>query len=92
MHPQLPVTVLTPICPHTLTLRPLVIPDTSVLSIRLETPSESVFLTIDGQEGAEMAYGDRVRLRRHGRPVLLVRTADPRSIFEGLRSKLHWGE
>jgi len=92
LHPQLPVTVLTPICPHTLTLRPLVVPDTSILSIRLETPSESVFLTIDGQEGAEMAFGDRVRLRRHGRPVLLLRTADPRSIFEGLRSKLHWGE
>jgi NAD+ kinase len=92
LHPQLPVTVLTPICPHTLTLRPLVVPDTSVLSIRLETDSESVFLTVDGQEGTELAAGDRVRLRRHDRPVLLLRTADPRSIFEGLRSKLHWGE
>jgi NAD+ kinase len=92
LHPQLPVTVLTPICPHTLTLRPLVVPDTSVLSIQLETDSESVFLTVDGQEGTELAAGDRVRLRRHDRPVLLVRTADPRSIFEGLRSKLHWGE
>jgi NAD+ kinase len=92
LHPQLAVTVLTPICPHTLTLRPLVVPDTSVLEIRLETDSESVFLTVDGQEGTELAYGDRVRLRRHSRPVLLLRTAAPRSIFEGLRSKLHWGE
>lgn len=92
LHPQLPVTVLTPICPHTLTLRPLVVPDTSVLEARLETDSESVFLTVDGQEGTELAYGDRVRLRRHNRPVLLLRTAEPRSIFEGLRSKLHWGE
>jgi NAD+ kinase len=92
LHPQLPVTVLTPICPHTLTLRPLVVPDTAVLEARLETDSESVFLTVDGQEGTELAYGDRVRLRRHGRPVLLLRTAEPRSIFEGLRSKLHWGE
>jgi NAD+ kinase len=92
LHPQLPVTVLTPICPHTLTLRPLVVPDTSVLAIRLETDSESVFLTVDGQEGTELAAGDRVRLRRHDRPVLLLRTAAPRSIFEGLRSKLHWGE
>ena len=92
LHPQLPVTVLTPICPHTLTLRPLVLPDTSVLEVRLETDSESVFLTVDGQEGAELAFGDRVRLRRHSRPVLLLRTAEPRSIFEGLRSKLHWGE
>ena len=92
LHPQLPVAVLTPICPHTLTLRPLVVPDTSVIEIRLETPEESVFLTVDGQEGDEMVFGDRVRLRRHPRPVQLLRTSDPRSIFEGLRSKLHWGE
>ncbi len=92
LHPLLPVAVLTPICPHTLTLRPLVVPDTSVIEVRLETPSESVFLTIDGQEGIEMAHGDLLRLRRHPEPVRLVRTAEPRSIFEGLRSKLHWGE
>jgi NAD+ kinase len=92
LHPLLPVAVLTPICPHTLTLRPLVVPDTSVIEVRLETSSESVFLTIDGQEGIEMAHGDLLRLRRHAEPVRLVRTAEPRSIFEGLRSKLHWGE
>jgi NAD+ kinase len=92
LHPQLPVTVLTPICPHTLTLRPLVMPDTSVIEIRLETSSESVFLTVDGQEGEEMTFGDRVRVRRHARPIQLLRTVEPRSIFEGLRSKLHWGE
>jgi len=91
LHPQLPVTVLTPICPHTLTLRPLVIPDTSELEVLLETPSESVYLTVDGQEGAEMAYGDRLLLRRHDRTVRLIRTPSSRSLFEGLRSKLHWG-
>lgn len=92
LHPQLPVAVLTPICPHTLTLRPLVVPDTSVVEVTLETPRESVYLTVDGQEGDEMGEGDRVRIRRHADPVRLVRTGDPRSIFEGLRSKLHWGE
>lgn len=92
LHPQLPVAVLTPICPHTLTLRPLVVPDTSVVEVTLETPRESVYLTVDGQEGDEMGEGDRVRVRRHAEPVRLVRTGDPRSIFEGLRSKLHWGE
>jgi len=91
LHPQLPVTVLTPICPHTLTLRPLVIPDTSELEVLLETPSESVYLTVDGQEGAEMAYGDRLLLRRHDHTVRLIRTPSSRSLFEGLRSKLHWG-
>lgn len=92
LHPQLPVAVLTPICPHTLTLRPLVVPDTSVVEVTLETPRESVYLTVDGQEGDEMGEGDRVRIRRHAEPVRLVRSGDPRSIFEGLRSKLHWGE
>lgn len=92
LHPQLPVTVLTPICPHTLTLRPLVLPDTSAIEIRLATEAEMVFLTVDGQEGAELASGDVVSVRRHARTVQLVRTGERRSIFEGLRSKLHWGE
>ncbi len=92
VHPLLPVVVLTPICPHTLTLRPLVMPDSSQVEIRLFTLSEMVFLTADGQEGAQIAAGDRVLVRRHPQAVQLVRTAEPRSIFEGLRSKLHWGE
>jgi NAD+ kinase len=92
LHPQLPVTVLTPICPHTLTLRPLVLPDTSAIEIRLATEAEMVFLTVDGQEGAELEAGDVVSVRRHSRTVQLVRTTERRSIFEGLRSKLHWGE
>jgi NAD+ kinase len=92
LHPQLPVTVLTPICAHTLTLRPLVLPDTSAIEIRLVTPSEMVFLTVDGQEGVEIDAGDVVSVRRHAETVQLVRTCEPRSIFEGLRSKLHWGE
>ncbi len=92
LHPLLPVAVLTPICPHTLTLRPLVVPDTSVIEVALETPRESVYLTVDGQEGDSMRQGDRVRISRHARPARLVRTGAPRSIFEGLRSKLHWGE
>jgi NAD+ kinase len=92
LHPLLPVAVVTPICPHTLTLRPLVVPDTAEIEVTLETPSESVYLTVDGQEGDEMASGERVRVRRHGDVVRLVRTGQPRSIFEGLRSKLHWGE
>ena len=92
LHPQLPVTVLTPICPHTLTLRPLVLPDTSQIEIRLVTPSEMVFLTVDGQEGEEIANGDVVTVRRHPHAVQLVRTLERKSIFEGLRNKLHWGE
>ncbi len=92
LHPLLPVAVLTPICPHALTLRPLVVPDTSAIEIGLETPSERVFLTVDGQEGTELGFGDVVGVTRSAEEVSLVRTAEPRSIFEGLRSKLHWGE
>ena len=92
LHPLLPVAVLTPICPHTLTLRPIVVPDASVIEVTLRTPRESVYLTVDGQEGDTLAHGDRVRIRRHGAQVRLVRAGAPRSIYEGLRSKLHWGE
>ena len=92
LHPLLPVAVLTPICPHTLTLRPIVVPDASVVEVTLRTPRESVYLTVDGQEGDSLVHGDRVRIRRHGAPVRLVRAGAPRSIYEGLRSKLHWGE
>ena len=67
-------------------------PDTSVIEIRLHTAAESVFLTVDGQEGEERGHGDRVRIRRHARAVELLRTSEARSIFEGLRGKLHWGE
>jgi len=92
LHPHLPVAVLSPICPHTLTLRPLVVPDSSVVEVILETPGEKVHLTIDGQEGCEMNRGDRLRITRAAESVRLARTLQPRSIFEGLRSKLHWGE
>jgi len=92
LHPHLPVAVLTPICPHTLTLRPLVVPDSSVVEVILETPGEKVNLTVDGQEGCEMTRGDRLRVTRSAETVHLARTLEPRSIFEGLRSKLHWGE
>jgi NAD+ kinase len=92
LHPLLPVAVLTPICPHTLTLRPIVVPDTSRIEVTLRTPRESVYLTVDGQEGDTLGHGDRVRIVRHAAQVRLVRAGVPRSIYEGLRSKLHWGE
>jgi NAD+ kinase len=91
LEPQLPVVVLTPICPHTLTLRPVVVPDSSVIEVTLETPREEVFLTLDGQEGAPLDQGDRVRVQRSAATVRLVKTTD-RGFFDGLRDKLHWGE
>ena len=91
LDPQLPVVVLTPICPHTLTLRPIVVPDSSVIEVTLETPREEVFLTLDGQEGAPLDQGDRVSVRRSEANVRLVKTSAHR-FYDGLRDKLHWGE
>lgn len=90
LSPRLPVAVVTPICPHTLSLRPLVVPDDAEIEVTLETPREEVFLTLDGQEGAGLGYRDTVRLTRSGAQVLLVRTTG-RTYYEGLRGKLGWG-
>jgi len=91
LQPQLGVAVITPICPHTLSLRPIVVPDTSLVEVSLETQSEKVYLTLDGQEGTEFAFRDRLRVTRCAEQVRLVRTSG-RTFFDGLRGKLHWGE
>jgi NAD+ kinase len=90
LHPQLPVAVITPICPHTLSLRPLVVPATSLLELTLQSEREEVFLTLDGQEGAALADRDRVLIRRSDATACLVRTTG-RSFYESLRDKLRWG-
>jgi NAD+ kinase len=91
VNPELPVVVLTPICPHTLTLRPLVAPDASLIEVTLDTRREEVYLTLDGQEGAAMTYGDTVRVARSAATASLVRISG-RSFYDNLRAKLHWGE
>lgn len=88
--PQLPVAVLTPICPHTFSLRPLVVPDASVVEVTLETQREEVFLTLDGQEGTTLGFHDSVRVTRDERTVPLVRT-HRHGFYDSLRSKLRWG-
>jgi NAD+ kinase len=90
VHPSLPVAVLTPICPHALTMRPLVVPDRSVVEVTLETPGEEVYLTLDGQEGYTMAYRDTIRVRVAPEPVRMV--VGGRTFYDALRSKLRWGE
>ena len=88
--PGLPVVVLTPICPHTLSLRPLVVPDAGSLEVQLETRREEVYLTCDGQEGTTLGYQDVVRVSRCGVSVRLVKAAG-RSFYDNLREKLRWG-
>lgn len=88
--PLLPVALLTPICPHTFSLRPLVVPDSSLIEVTLETQREEVFLTLDGQEGTTLGFHDTVQVTRHDRSVPLIRTSR-RTFFDGLRGKLRWG-
>ena len=90
VYPTLPVIVLTPICPHTLTHRPLVVPESSLIEVRLETPDQEVYLTIDGQEGTTLEPDDRVRVRSSRARANLVRISG-RSFYDSLRSKLRWG-
>ncbi len=94
VYPPLPVAVVTPICAHALSLRPIVVPDEGpievVLESVLETEREEVFLTVDGQDGTRIGYRDRVRVRRAPSPVHLVRMSD-RTFYDSLRLKLKWG-
>jgi NAD+ kinase len=74
-----------------MTYRPLVVPDSVRVDVRLRSESEAVYLTLDGQVGFPMRTEDTVSVDGDARPVRLVRTED-RSYFQVLRRKLRWGE
>ncbi len=89
--PGLEAIVLTPICPHSLTQRPLVLPVESEIEVVVRTRGGDATITIDGQEGMELLDGDRVAMRRSPHPVDTV--ASPlRTRFQILQTKLRWGE
>jgi NAD+ kinase len=90
LYPLLPVTVLTPICPHALSLRPVVVPATGVIEVTLETQREEVYLTLDGQEGTSLSFRDTVRVTVSPEHVRLVKVGE-RSFYDNLRGKLRWG-
>jgi len=90
LFPTMRGVVLAPICPHTLTQRPLVVPDDETLDIVLMNDAET-FLTLDGKKGPALERGDRVQVKQSYNRVLLVQ--NPKIDFFGiLRSKLRWGE
>lgn len=91
VHPSLHAVVLTPICPHMLANRPLVIPDDVTAEVVLASEKEDVFLTLDGQEGFPLHHQDVVEVKRAERTIPLVRSPK-RNYFELLRTKLKWGE
>jgi NAD+ kinase len=91
LFPTMDAVVLTPICSHTLTNRPIVLPASIGLEVTLLTDAPDVVLAVDGQPGPPVAAGDVVRVGQAGARILLIR--DPRkSYFEVLRTKLKWGE
>ena len=89
--PDVDAMVVTPICPHLLTLRPIVVRGDATLTVRVEGVPNVALLTIDGQQGMELRLGDEVRCRRSSHTVKLVRLGET-GFFEALRSKLSWGE
>jgi NAD+ kinase len=91
LHPGLPAVVLTPICPHMLTNRPLVIRDESSIEIKLKSREVEVHITLDGQRGFPMSADDRVTITRSPRTLRLVK-ARGRDYYDVLRTKLKWGE
>jgi NAD+ kinase len=82
--------VITPVAPHSLTHRPLVVPDSAVVEILLRSVEEVAYLSLDGQPGLDLRDGDRVRCRRSEHSISLYRTDT--DFFHVLRTKLKWGE
>jgi NAD+ kinase len=90
--PTFEAILLTPICPHTLTQRPLVLPETSVVEVRVQdTRGGQAHLTVDGQVGLDLEERDRVTVRRSAHPARLL-VPPERNRFAVLRAKLRWGE
>jgi NAD+ kinase len=90
LQPFMPAVLLTPICPHTLSFRPIVVSSASRIRIELLTAGEEVYLTLDGQRGAPLLASDAVDIRRSEQELLLV-SSPKRGFFELLREKLGWG-
>jgi NAD+ kinase len=92
IHPLMSCIAITPICPHTLTNRPIVVTDDSIVSITIASSyDEKVYLTLDGQVGFKLQQGDSIEVRRALKTTALVMSKE-RDYFEILRTKLKWGE
>jgi NAD+ kinase len=92
LYPTVDAIVLTPICPHMLTNRPIVLPDSVEIEIGIDSKTQpEIFLTLDGQEGLPLEENDRVMVRKSRHAVAFVQSPN-KNYFEVLRNKLKWGE
>ena len=89
--PTVDAMVLTAICPHLLTIRPIVFPGDSEVAVVVDVVPHETYLTVDGQEAVELVLNDRILCRKSERVVHLLRL-HPNGFFNVLRSKLKWGE
>jgi len=89
IHPLVPGIVMTPICPFTLTNRPLIIPDSAKVTIRLEEKSSDIMLTFDGQEGLKINEQNAVIIQKSPRPIRMI-TIPGQHYFDVLKEKLRW--
>ncbi len=92
LYPNIHDLILTPICPYTLAQRPLVLPDSSKIEVVLQTPDEDVLVTLDGQVGMTLRYGDVIEIQRAKKPIKLIRPEKKDHYFQILRTKLNWGD
>lgn len=91
VYPSMNALVVTPICPFTLSDRPIVVPDDALIELRLRTPKEEVVLTLDGQVGVPIQPEHRVLIRKSRTTFKIVQPTS-RNYFEVLREKLRWGK
>jgi NAD+ kinase len=90
IYPTIHCFVLTPICPHTLSIRPIALPDTVTVNVALTSPGEDVLLTLDGQIGFPLLPGDVVEIKKSRFKMKLIKHPS-KSYYEILRTKLRWG-
>jgi NAD+ kinase len=91
VYPNMRCILITPICPHTLTNRPLVLPDNKVVRAELRTKETDILLTLDGQVGFGIREDDIIEVKKSDSPLKLIRSPY-KDYFEVLRTKLKWGE
>lgn len=89
VHPAVPSIILTPICPFTLTNRPLIIPDSTRIEIHLEGSPEDMILTLDGQEGFKIDSGDKIFVEKSKNNIKMISFED-QSYFKVLKTRLKW--
>jgi len=89
IHPEVPGIIMTPICPFTLTNRPLILPDTAYIKLRLEKGSSDIMLTFDGQQGLGINDRDEIRVRKGPHPINMI-ALPGLHYFDILKAKLRW--